>query len=69
MSIREAQPHEQLESINEARSQYHWAIANIVIAFGCVVLAALAFAAGYIVAGLSIIVVSFALVINAGSHK
>ena len=51
---------QQLELLNDSRTQYHWAIANIVLALGCVALAALAFVAGYIVAGLLIIVVSFA---------
>ena len=66
---RNMDPNEQLERLNDSRTQYHWAIANIVIALMCVALAALAFVAGYIVAGLLVLVVSVPLVVNADSHK
>ncbi len=62
-------PDNQLEQLNEARSQYHWAIANIAFTLLCVVLAAGAFMYGYIVAGLLVLVVSVALVVNADLHR
>ena len=62
-------PDKHLDVLNDARTQYHWAIANIGMAALCAVAAGGAFMFGYVVAGLSIIVVSVALVINAASHK
>ena len=59
----------QLEQLNEARTQYHWAIANIGLALLCVALAGGAFMYGYVVAGLLVLVVSVALVVNADSHR
>ena len=59
----------QLNQLDEARTQYHWAIANISIALLCVVLAGGAFMYGYVVAGLLVLVTSVALVVNADSHK
>ncbi len=59
----------QLAQLNDARTQYHWAIANIGIALLCVVLAGGAFMYGYVVAGLLVLVVSVALVVNADLHK
>ena len=51
------------------RDRYHWAIANIAIALLCAALVGAAFMTGYVLVGLLIIVVSFALVVNAGLHK
>jgi fatty-acid desaturase len=62
-------PANQLDQLNEARTQYHWAIANIAMALLCVLLAGGAFMFGYVVAGVLILVVSVALVVNAGSHR
>ena len=59
----------QLDLLAEARTQYHWAIANIAFALLCVVLAAGAFMYGYVAAGLLVLVVSVALVVNAALHK
>ena len=59
----------QLDLLNEARTQYHWAIANIGMAALCAVAAGGAFMFGHVVAGLLVLVVSFALVINADAHK
>jgi fatty-acid desaturase len=61
-------PDNQLDRLNEARTQYHWAIANIAIALLCVLLAGTVFVLGYIVAGALIIVVSVVLAVNAESH-
>jgi len=58
----------QLNQLDEARTQYHWAVANIGIALLCVVLAAGAFMYGYVVAGLLVLVVSVALVVTADSQ-
>ena len=62
-------PDKQLELLNDSRTQYHWAVANVLIALLCVIAAGTAFMFGHVVAGLSIIAVSVALVVNAGSHK
>ena len=62
-------PNKHLDLIAEAQAQFRWAIANIVIALLCVALAALTFVAGYIVAGLLMLIVSVPLVVNADSHK
>jgi fatty-acid desaturase len=53
----------------ESDTQYRWAIANIVLALLCVVLAGGAFMFGHWVAGLLLLAVSVALVVNADSHK
>ena len=58
-----------LELVSDGRSQYHWAIANIGFAQFCVVVAAGAFIYGYVVAGLLVLVVSVALVVNADLHR
>ena len=62
-------PDQQLDLLNESRTRYRWALANIALALLCVVAAGRAFMFGYVVAGLLVIVVSFALVINADAHK
>ena len=62
-------PDTHLEMLTEARSQYHWTIANISIALLCVALAGGAFMYGYVVVGLLVLVVSVALVVNADSHR
>ncbi len=62
-------PNQRLDLTNDARAQYHWALANIGMAALCAVAAAGAFMFGYVVAGLLIIVVCFTLVINADLHK
>lgn len=63
------EPDNHLDLLAEARIQYNWAIANIAIALLCVVLAGGAFMYGYVVAGLLILGVSVALVVNADVHK
>ena len=63
------EPDKHLDLLAEAQAQYHWAIANIGFALLCVVLAGGAFMYGYVVAGLLVLVVSVALVVNADSHK
>ena len=60
-------PNTHLNLLAESATQYRWAMANIALALLCVV--AGAFIYGYVVAGLLIIVVSFALVINADLHE
>ena len=58
-----------LERLDDARTQYHWAIANIVLALLCTVLAGTVFMFGYVVAGVLIIAVSVALVVNSDTNK
>lgn len=58
-----------LDLLTKARTQYRWAIANIIMAGVCVVIALGAFAVGSPVAGVLVIVVSFALVVNADAHR
>ena len=60
---------DQLEQLNEARTQYHWAIANIGFALLCVISAGGAFMYGHVLAGLLALVVSVALVVNADAHR
>lgn len=69
ISMASVDPDKPLEQLNDARSQYHWAIANITLALACVVLAGGAFMYGYIVAGLLILAGSVALVVNADAHR
>ena len=59
----------ELDRLNEARTQYYWAIANIALTLGCVVLAGGAFMYWYVVDVLLILAVSVALVLNADLHK
>ena len=62
-------PDRHLKLFDVARAQYRWVIANIGLALLCVALAGGAFMFGYVVAGLLIVVVSVALVINADLHQ
>ena len=62
-------PNKHLDLLAESATQYRWALANTGLALLCVVVAGGTFMYGYVVAGLLIIVVSFALVINADAHK
>ena len=62
-------PDKHVDLLAESAAQYRWAIANFAVALLCVALAGGAFMFGYLVAGLLIIVVSFALVINSDQHK
>jgi hypothetical protein len=61
-------PHKHLDLLVEATTQYRRAIANIILALLCVALAGGAFMYGHVVAGLLVLVVSVALVVNAESH-
>jgi len=62
-------PNKHLDLLVESATQYRWALANIGLALLCVVAAGGAFMFGYVVAGLLVLVVSFALVVNANSHQ
>jgi hypothetical protein len=62
-------PDHHLALLNEARTPYHWVIANYGMAALCVVAAGGAFTFGHAVAGLLVLLVSVALVVNADSHK
>ena len=59
----------ELARTENARTQYHWAIANIGIAAQCVIAATGAFTFGYPVAGVLTLTVSVAAVINSGLHR
>ena len=63
------EPDKHLDLLADAQAQYHRAIANIAIALLCVLLAGGAFMYGYVVAGLLVLVVSVALVVNADLHR
>jgi len=62
-------PNKHLDLLVESATQYRWALANIGLALLCVVAAGGAFMFGYVVAGLLVLVVSVALVVNADSHR
>lgn len=58
-----------LQEPNQARSQCHWANANIVVAALCLFPASYCFTNGYVVASLLTLAVSLAAVWNADAHK
>ena len=60
---------DELEKIDAARTQFRWALANIVVAALCLIPATYCFLTGKIMAGTIIILVSFLAVLNANHHE
>lgn len=60
---------EEIYRLTAARNHYRWAIANIIVAALCLVLAAYQFANGGLVGGFTVILVSLLAVFKATDHE
>ena len=58
-----------VKPLHNTAAQYRWVIANLVLAFVCVALGATALFLGYLEAGLPVLVLSGALVLNSDFHR